>query len=838
MHLKTQNGRGMLKRIVQGGDAMNIPLSELWELTDGANRPCMPQENLPEFGEVYEIVLLMAFAQPCLIFYGEGKYELEAGDICIWDRFTKRETQDGMCGDGPLYRPAKEDWETCRALCLHIPAAILAQMCGRDVVQAEATRISRTHSLWGGLKDLMLRALMDVLEANRQEKSEHRALPQLYAWILDHCLISDKKMAKTCEERLDYIRRYVHSGYNRRLGLEHLASQMGLSVPYLSKFIKEHLGQNFHSYVDMVRPSYTRGEFEKNGGIFSSAALKCGFPNSMAFNRTFERIYHTAPAAYKRERRPRGRVPLDLNVCRWLRGIVDDLRSGDSSMAARGKICVTAAAQTGRPYQKNWLKVLNLGYAEDLQKDSIQEHILRLKKELGFIYGRVENIFSQRLYVDIHSSSRFNFSRVDMILDFLTQHGIIPFLNMSFTDKIIRKDVKSLFMKEDIVKEFADDAQYSRLIEEFFSHCVRRYGASAVEKWRIELRWIHKIGEEMNERWLDIFGILYRIVKKYSPGTFVGGFCFNVNGDWGVLEQYLKSGKGVRPDFISVVCYPYCCPEDIKGAEHSPLVRDMGYMGKKLDELNILLEQNGWDRRRLYISEWNISISNNNYLHDSCWKAAYILQTAGESMEKAWCMAHWGCSDRTMEYYDSVRLLNGRNGLLSRNGIGKPSYYAYEFLNRMGDGLIAKNQRYILSEDGEGNYYFVCNNLRPIRDFYYEQPDERVDCVWVKELFEDIRIGFCLNLTSVCEQRYRVEILSVSTEGGSVMDEWLRLGHEDESSDMECSWLASVCVPHYRRSITGAKDGCLHVETELAANEIQFLRISPHRVSSGENNGQ
>ena len=89
-----------------------------------------------------------------------------------------------------------------------------------------------------------------------------------------------------------------------------------------------------------------------------------------------------------------------------------------------------------------------------------------------FIWDGVENIFSQGLFVDIHSSGRFNFLRVDLILDFLIKNQIIPFLNMSFNDKIIRKDINSLFMKETIVKTFDNDDQYRRLIEAFFAHCV------------------------------------------------------------------------------------------------------------------------------------------------------------------------------------------------------------------------------------------------------------------------------------------------------------------------------------------------------------------------------
>ena len=72
------------------------------------------------------------------------------------------------------------------------------------------------------------------------------------------------------------------------------------------------------------------------------------------------------------------------------------------------------------------------------------------------------------------------------------------------------------------------------------------------------------------------------------------------------------------------------------------------------------------------------------------------------------------------------------------------------------------------------------------------------------------------------------EKLSVSPEAGSVLDEWLRLGYPDENSDMERSWLSRVCVPRYSLKLVQASDGCLCVNTQLSANEIQFLKF--HRV--------
>ncbi|MBS5520799.1 MAG: helix-turn-helix domain-containing protein [Clostridiales bacterium] len=813
---------------------MRVALSEIWELTDCVEVSDKTASGLAGCGEIYEIVLMLVLKGRGRLQTAEGDCWLEPGDVAVRSRFLETGCVLDLTAD-PLQAKPWEQKNTAKssdgyiAAVLHFPAAKLSGMSARDIVYIEDKVFERKSGRSDELKGLLGRSLKNALCLEICREHETQILPQIFAWLAGHCLFKEQLNPASREERAEVIRRYMHSRYNRRLSLKELAERMELSVPYLSKFIKENLGWSFHNYLDHIRLSYTMSELKNNDIFLASAALLGGFPNIMAFNRAFEREYHTTLADYKKQKRHEpDTARTDLELRTSVQELLENIQDKMDRALTSHTFCVKARAGSGQPYAKNWMKVLNLGYAEDLQKGSIREHILQLKKELGFLYGRVENIFSQRLLVDIHSPERFNFSRVDMILDFLIENGIIPFLNMSFSDKIIRKDINRLFMKEDIVKGFANDDQYRRLIAEFFSHCVRRYGVSAVEKWRIELRWIHKIGDAMDARWLDIFEILYRTVKKYSPGAQVGGFCFNINDNNEMLKFYLKRKKYVRPDFISVVCYPYHMPGTGGG---SPLVKDMDYMERKLDELNFLMLQNGYDNGSLYITEWNISISNNNYFHDSCWKGAYILRTAAAGLEKAWCMAHWGSSDRTTEYFDSVQLLNGRNGLISRNSIRKPSFYAYDFLNRMGSRLIKKDKRYILTENGSGSYFIVCNYLNPIRESYYRQADECVGCTQITDLFEKSEMKLRLELMSVDCGKYQVEKFSVSPDFGSVMDEWLRLGHKIECTDMERSWLISVCVPRYSRKIVESYNGCIEIETELMANEIQFLQISPYRAA-------
>ena len=151
-------------------------------------------------------------------------------------------------------------------------------------------------------------------------------------WLLQHCIYEDIHTPQSHEERLDFIRRYVHSGCIHRLSLDQLAQKMELSAPYLSKFIKEHLGQNFHSYVDTVRLSYTMREARINPGAFSFSALRCGFPNMTAFAGHLRMFIINLRSIYKRQAASAiTAASPDPRLCRHIRAMAEGLGEGKKS---------------------------------------------------------------------------------------------------------------------------------------------------------------------------------------------------------------------------------------------------------------------------------------------------------------------------------------------------------------------------------------------------------------------------------------------------------------------------------------------------------------------------
>ena len=109
----------------------------------------------------------------------------------------------------------------------------------------------------------------------------------------------------------------------------------------------------------------------------------------------------------------------------------------------------------------------------------------------------------------------------------------------------------------------------------------------------------------------------------------------------------------------------------------------------------------------LYVTEWDVTLSCRNFLNESCYRAVYLLKNLVACMENVELMSCSGSLDMQCEYFDSALPLNGGFGLLTKNGIKKPAFYAFTFLNRMGKYLLAKGEHYLVTADSYSGYAII-----------------------------------------------------------------------------------------------------------------------------------
>ena len=103
--------------------------------------------------------------------------------------------------------------------------------------------------------------------------------------------------------RLAALIRFVDENYMHKIRLQDFAQAQGVSLSYLSHFIKDALNQNFQDYVNSVRINAACQKIAEGESKMLTVCLESGFSDYRYFSRAFKRQFGMTPEQYSR--RPR-----------------------------------------------------------------------------------------------------------------------------------------------------------------------------------------------------------------------------------------------------------------------------------------------------------------------------------------------------------------------------------------------------------------------------------------------------------------------------------------------------------------------------------------------------
>ncbi len=747
----------------------------------------------------------------------EGKlYRLETGDILV--------VNSNMPHTYSKYR-------TSLTVLFQISKDFLTELTKNPIISFSCSSLQHESTAMSQLRGLLKRTLHYRVNTSFLDKIRE------YGYCCDvlECLIKNFSvwnMAWNQEEnqegRLEEILSYIQANYEKPLNLQVLADKFFLSVPYLSKYIKHHLGMGFLEYMDEIRLYHAVDELVHTDFSLTKIAYDNGFPNLSSFNRAFRQKYETTPSLYRKTvLRQQERKNRDISVSETaslLRQYFQDnpLEEEDG----RWKLKASADGSIRREYRRNWLNVLNLGPAEELRQGYIQEHIVELKQKLGFMYGRVWNLFCKENLIDLEREGNFHFSALFQMLDFMLENKIIPFLVLAQKPrKLVNPDLKSLVTEDSAA--FVNLARYKKVLTRFMKECISRYGVREVETWRFECWWDRRdiYLTDVEPEWMERFRMEWDCIKSLVPKARIGGLGFNVYDANAAIESYLKNGQkeNMRLDFLSVSLYPYGRERNLIGNK----VVDENFVERELGSLKTLLAGYGSGVDQLYVTEWNLSISGRDWLNDTCYKGAYLMKNLIAAADEAACIAYWGNTDRSDEYFDFVGCLNGGSGLISRDGIRKPAFYALNFMSRLARNLVAKGDNYMITSTNHGSYFIVCHNMQPPDFDYYLDSADRGRPQKILSYFGSRQLQIDFTLCRLKADAYRLRRYYVNQEAGSVFDEWAKMGYVESVDLEEIEYLKLVSVSRMQTEVCQTKDGEISFRSLMQANEIQLIHLTP-----------
>lgn len=684
-----------------------------------------------------------------------------------------------------------------------------------------------------------------------------------YLKHIDKLKIEGNKPGKVSNERLPDILDYIHSNYSDPLTLEKVASIHYISIPYLSKIFKKQTGKTFSKYLNEIRLAHAVNDLTNSNKSLTRVALDNGFPTITAFNRTFNEFYHLKPGDYRRKMFVKTEENEDLTkeidnsemseVLSELRkyfyskevgkyhSVPEDLEEKRSEIIIKTELMETV--------EMNWNKVINIGFAKDILNSNMQEQIHLMQNEIGFTYARIWGLFSDEMQVENRSgeSITYNFSNTNNLLDFLIKNKLKPFIELGSKPKLISKTAgQAVIVQTNSEKSFVD---WKKLIRAFLLQCIERYGVEEVETWYFEV-W-RKLPEMQNES--DFFDTLKKNklhvegkfqeyfyefsgfkeeIKKILPMAMVGGCGLSMDLEGDKLEFLLKQWKleKVQPDFLSVYLYPIEMDRDKTGIPIKNLQSaNPEYIKNKLNLVRKTLKKAGFDDLELNVTEWNISVSNRDFLHDSCFKASYLVKNIIEifNQNQVNMMGYWLFSDIFSDFRDTKNLLHGGAGLVTKNGIKKPSYHAFVLLKQLGNLLVAKGDHYIVTKKSGNRYQVLCFNYKHFNYSYYLQPEGSTGIYEQYDIFESTDpLNLSLEIQGISNGKYRVKELKLNRNHGSVLDEWLKFGAVDELKPDEVAYLRQICVPFMKVEYSSVVNNSIVLKGELQPHEVRLFELN------------
>jgi xylan 1,4-beta-xylosidase len=487
------------------------------------------------------------------------------------------------------------------------------------------------------------------------------------------------------------------------------------------------------------------------------------------------------------------------------------------------------------------------GRANEGLRADWQRQLRHVRAECGFRYIRFHGLFCDDMGVyqeDKQGRSIYNWQYVDELFDFLQSIGMKPFVELSFMPGALASGPATIFWYKANVTPPKDYAKWEALIAAFVRHVTERYGPQEVRSWYFEVWnepnltgfWMGTTGGKSDAEFAPIaraeYDKLYettvRAVKSVDPAYRVGGPATAGSG-W--IDETLAycTAKGLPLDFVSTHSYAtrsgYLDENGSAGTVFSP---DRNAITGEVKGVRARMDRSAFARSELHYTEWSSSYTPSDPIHDSYHSAAFILDKIRNIGSAATSMSYWTFTDIFEEAGPRVTPFHGGFGLLNDQDLPKPSYFAYQFLNRLGDvELACPDPAAFVCRDATGGvqalfWDFTITHPGPsvIDQEYYQAEHPAREKGPVE-----------LRLSRVAAGTYRLLAYKVGDRANDVQSAWRDLGSPAQLTRAQVETLrrASSGEPCRDEKVQVGPNAPFVCRFEMRENDVWLVELRPVR---------
>jgi xylan 1,4-beta-xylosidase len=470
------------------------------------------------------------------------------------------------------------------------------------------------------------------------------------------------------------------------------------------------------------------------------------------------------------------------------------------------------------------------GRANEGLRADWQQQLAIAHKECGFKYIRMHGLLTDDMAVyreDAKGNPEYNYQYVDALYDYIVSIGMKPFVELGFMPSALASGNKTIFWWRGNVTPPKDYDKWAALIQNLVQHFTERYGRDEVKTWYFEV-WNEPnlkggFWTGSQEDYFKLYQYSAKAIKSVDKDYKVGGPA-TAGAGW-VPETIAFCAKNSVPiDFISTHAYGVIQGYlDEHGSTGTVLAKDPMSISDAVINSRKQIQASAIPGLELHYTEWSASYTPSDPIHDSYHEAAYVLNKLKQTYGVANSMSYWTFTDIFEEAGPRFTPFHGGFGLMNIEGIKKPAYYAYTFLNKLGNTeLINKDSASWACKDNKGDVQVL------LWDYTYTLPDSvNNQAYYIRNLPAKPKGKVRISISGIPQGKYHLEISKIGYKANDVYTSYLSLNKPNQLTKKQVQMLEEQNngQPAEKEDITVNASGKFSEELPLRENDVYLFNL-------------
>ena len=473
---------------------------------------------------------------------------------------------------------------------------------------------------------------------------------------------------------------------------------------------------------------------------------------------------------------------------------------------------------------------IGAGRANEGLRADWQQQLAMIKKECDFKYIRMHGLLTDDMAVyreDNKGNPEYNYQYVDVLFDYILSIDMKPFVELGFMPSALASGKETIFWWKGNVTPPKDYKKWGDLIRNLTQHFTERYGAEEVKTWYFEV-WNEPnltpgFWTGTQAEYFKLYDYSTRAIKSVNPDYKVGG-PGTAGAAWeSEMIDFCEKNK-VPIDFISTHSY----------GVGQGFLDEFGQSGTVLSKDNEAVSGDVLQSRKeiaastkpnleLHYTEWSSSYTPADPIHDSYHSAAYILQKLKQVGNAANSMSYWVFTDIFEEPGPRFTPFHGGFGLLNTQGIKKPAYFSYSFLNKLGETELqnADTSSWV-TKNAKGDVQVL------FWDFTYTLPDATNNQqYYVKDLPSKPKGTVKIEVAGLQKGSYTLEIFKVGYKVNDVFTNYLGMNKPNQLTKQQVNTLKEKNngAPIATETVTIDANGMYKKDFNINENDVLLLNF-------------